>query len=163
MSFKKSFSPPAVKSCCFFILFDLLFLFTCSFEGFCTCVSLSFFQKWLKRLKWRLYNTRCVSSLPVQTVSPCSLKSQCKKMCIFHRTLPTCKVYVDIANCCCDCWTCYLFLYISHFNSVSLYILLPLFSQQCFRRELSLFVIYTFLVPTCGSSHFYYFFKQYWQ
>lgn len=91
-----------------------------------------FFQKWLKWL-----NEDCITL----DVSPrCLCKKShlvhwnlnVKKMCIFHRTLPTCKVYVDIANCCCNYWTCYLFLYISYFHSVSLYMLLPLFSQQCF-------------------------------
>lgn len=131
----------------------LLFLVV-HFEEFYTVV-LCFSRNDCKNKEEKDSNTRFVPSF-VACAKSLTLLIQISmyKYCIFHETLPICK--------------CMLILPIIIVTVEPLYILLPLFRPAVFglyfRRELSLFVIYTFLVPTCGSSHFIFkLLKQHWQ
>lgn len=145
-----------------------LFSLVVHFEEFYTVV-LCFSRNDCKNKEEKDSNTRFVPSF-VACAKSLTLLIQISmyKYCIFHETLPICKCMLILPIILVTVEPVIYFWTFLTFNSVSLYILLPLFRPAvfglCFRRELALFVIYTFLVPTCGSSHFIFkLLKQHWQ
>lgn len=142
-----------------------LFSLVVHFEEFYTVV-LCFSRNYCKSKEEKDSNTRFVPSF-VACAKRLNLLIQISmyKYCIFHKTLPICKCMLILPIIIVTVEPVIYFCTFLTSNSVSLYILLPLFRPAVFglyfRRELSLFVMYTFLVPTCVSSHF--ILKQYWQ
>lgn len=152
----------SVKSCCYSVsLFCLTDLFSL-FGHLRNFVLLCFiFPETTRTAKTNRKKTVTLNLslrlLPVQKVSPCWSKFQCKNYCIFHKHCQYVKCMLILPIIIVTVKPVIYFCTFLTSNSVSLYILLPLFRPAVFglhfRRELSLFVIYTFLVPTCGSSH----------